>query len=89
MSLAYLLNQIIGVFSSGGNVIDARECHFESIVVMVSADISTDGRTEFHTILNETVTSQRYKDEIFRPIVAPYVSTIGEEGWILIVATSY
>lgn len=25
------------------NVIDARECHFESIVVMVSADIFTDG----------------------------------------------
>ncbi|GFY08092.1 transposable element Tcb2 transposase [Trichonephila clavipes] len=51
--------------------------------VLVYGCISIDGRTHTHTdlyiIRDEPLTARRYRDEILRPIVAPYAAAIGDD----------
>ena len=47
--------------------------------VMVYAGISIDEHTDLHIIRNGALTGQRYRDEILRPIVAPYAVAIGDD----------
>ncbi|GFX35876.1 transposable element Tcb1 transposase [Trichonephila clavipes] len=47
--------------------------------VLVYGGISIDGRTDFYIIRDGLLTARRYRDEILRPIVVPYVAAIGED----------
>ncbi|GFW73724.1 transposable element Tcb2 transposase [Trichonephila clavipes] len=51
-------------------------------VVLVYGVISIDGRTDLYIIRYGPLTARRYRDEIVRPIVVPYVAAIGN-GFIL------
>ncbi|GFX39016.1 transposable element Tcb2 transposase [Trichonephila clavipes] len=47
--------------------------------VLVYGGISIDGRTDIYIIRDGPLTARRYRDEIFRPIVVPYVAAIGDD----------
>ncbi|GFT90706.1 transposable element Tcb2 transposase [Trichonephila clavipes] len=51
--------------------------------VLVCAGISIDGRTGHLIILNGALTGHRYKDEILRPMVVPYVAAIGDDFMVM------
>ncbi|GFU29593.1 transposable element Tcb2 transposase [Trichonephila clavipes] len=75
----------VGVFSSGGTVAvgiilrsRARKCQIGSRGVLVYGGISSDGRTDLYIIRDVPLTARRYRDEILRPIVAPYAAAIGD-----------
>ncbi|GFW13083.1 transposable element Tcb2 transposase [Trichonephila clavipes] len=46
--------------------------------VLVYGGISIDGRTYLHIVRDGPLTARRYRDEILRPIVAPYAAAIGD-----------
>ncbi|GFX74536.1 transposable element Tcb2 transposase [Trichonephila clavipes] len=48
-------------------------------VVLVYGGISSDGRTDLYIIRDGPLTACRYRDEIFRPIVVPYIAAIGDD----------
>ena len=52
--------------------------HREWATGHVHSGISTDGCTDLHIIWNGALTGSRYRDEIFRPIVVPYVAAIAD-----------
>ncbi|GFS79527.1 transposable element Tc1 transposase [Trichonephila clavipes] len=45
--------------------------------VLVYGGISIDGRTDLYIVRDGPQTARRYRDEILRPIVVPYVAAIG------------
>ncbi|GFW69200.1 transposable element Tcb1 transposase [Trichonephila clavipes] len=47
--------------------------------VLVYGGISIDGRTDLYIIQDGPLTARRYRDEILRPIVVPYVAAIGDD----------
>ncbi|GFT50186.1 transposable element Tcb2 transposase [Trichonephila clavipes] len=47
--------------------------------VLVYGGISNDGRTDLYIIRDGPLTARRYRDEIIRPIVVPYVAAIGDD----------
>ncbi|GFY31465.1 transposable element Tcb2 transposase [Trichonephila clavipes] len=47
--------------------------------VLVYGGISIDGRTDLYIIRDGPLTARRYRDEILRPIVAPYAEAIGDD----------
>ncbi|GFU94267.1 transposable element Tcb2 transposase [Trichonephila clavipes] len=47
--------------------------------VLVYGFISLDGRTDLYIIRDRPLTARRYRDEILRPIVVPYVAAIGDD----------
>nr|GBN03306.1 hypothetical protein AVEN_258554-1 [Araneus ventricosus]GBN03336.1 hypothetical protein AVEN_110263-1 [Araneus ventricosus]GBN03345.1 hypothetical protein AVEN_137711-1 [Araneus ventricosus] len=47
--------------------------------VMIWAGVSINGLTDLYSIMNKTMTFQRYRDEILRPIVVPYAASFGDE----------
>ncbi|GFY15517.1 transposable element Tcb2 transposase [Trichonephila clavipes] len=47
--------------------------------VLVYGAISIDGRTDLYIIRDGPLTVRRYRDEILRPIVAPYAAAIGDD----------
>ncbi|GFW76249.1 transposable element Tcb2 transposase [Trichonephila clavipes] len=47
--------------------------------VLVFGGISIDGRTYLYIIRDGPLTARRYRDEILRPIVVPYVVAIGDD----------
>ena len=50
--------------------------------VMVWGGISLEGRTDLHVMNRGTLTAVRYRDEILRPFVRPYVGAVGP-GFLL------
>ncbi|GFU18405.1 transposable element Tcb2 transposase [Trichonephila clavipes] len=61
---------------------DRRERIFiwrDLAVVLVYCGISTDGRTDLYIIRDGPLTARRYRDEILRPIVVPYIAAIGDD----------
>ncbi|GFX62521.1 transposable element Tcb2 transposase [Trichonephila clavipes] len=52
---------------------------FSGGVVLVYGGISIDGRKDLYIIRDGPLTSRRYRDEIIRPIVAPYAAAIGDD----------
>ncbi|GFT75729.1 transposable element Tcb2 transposase [Trichonephila clavipes] len=86
-SPVFLFIRIIGVFSSGRIVavgIILRWCTKVSDLAvgvcwcMVASPL-TDAHTDLYIIRNEPLTARRYRDEILRPIVAPYAAAIGDD----------
>ncbi|GFV64684.1 transposable element Tcb2 transposase [Trichonephila clavipes] len=47
--------------------------------VLVYGGISIDRRTDFYIIRDGPLTARRYRNEILRPIVVPYVAAIGDD----------
>ncbi|GFW62421.1 transposable element Tcb1 transposase [Trichonephila clavipes] len=47
--------------------------------VLVYGGISIDGRTDLYIIRDGPLTARRYRYEILRPIVVPYVAAIGDD----------
>ncbi|GFY27916.1 transposable element Tcb1 transposase [Trichonephila clavipes] len=52
---------------------------FDSGGVLMYGGISIDWRTDLYIIRDGALTARRYRDEILRPIVAPYAATIGDD----------
>ncbi|GFU60547.1 transposable element Tcb2 transposase [Trichonephila clavipes] len=49
-----------------------QNCH-------ATSGISIDGHTDLNIIRDGPLTARRYRDEILRPIVVPYVAAIGDD----------
>ncbi|GFX49612.1 transposable element Tcb2 transposase [Trichonephila clavipes] len=47
--------------------------------VLVYGGISIDGSTDLYIFRDGTLTARRYRDEILRPIVAPFAAAIGDD----------
>ncbi|GFS48491.1 transposable element Tcb2 transposase [Trichonephila clavipes] len=47
--------------------------------VLIFGGISIDRRTDFYIIRDGPLTARRYRDEILRPIVVPYIAAIGDD----------
>ncbi|GFV47678.1 transposable element Tcb2 transposase [Trichonephila clavipes] len=47
--------------------------------VLVYGGISIDGRTDLYINRDGPLTARRYRDEILRPAVVPYVAAIGDD----------
>ncbi|GFU18633.1 transposable element Tcb2 transposase, partial [Trichonephila clavipes] len=47
--------------------------------VLVYGGISIDGRTDLYIIRDGPLTAHRYRDEILKPIVVPYIAAIGDD----------
>ncbi|GFX91298.1 transposable element Tcb2 transposase [Trichonephila clavipes] len=47
--------------------------------VLVYGGISMDGPTDLYIIRDGPLTARQYRDEIFRPIVVPYATAIGDD----------
>ncbi|GFV79071.1 transposable element Tcb2 transposase [Trichonephila clavipes] len=47
--------------------------------VLVYGGISIDGHTDLYIMRDGPLTTRRYRDEIFRPIVVPYAAAIGDD----------
>ncbi|GFX14569.1 transposable element Tcb2 transposase [Trichonephila clavipes] len=47
--------------------------------MLVYGGISIDGHTGLYIIRDGPLTARRYRDEIIRPIVVPYLAAIGDD----------